>query len=107
MNYIYFSENRAIKSHNYEKIYANSSGTDRIYVFYDNDLSTPSEYLATIRFKRQDEIIIGDIDMIPSTAINPVTNTLMRCFYLDLDAEILKCPGNLQITVSYNKSTIG
>lgn len=107
MNYIYFGISRAIKSHNYDKIYAGSSGTDRIYVFYDNDLATPSEYLATIRFKRYDEIVVGDLDMIPSTAINPANNTLMRCFYLDLDAEILKCPGSLQISVAYNKSIDG
>lgn len=107
MNYIYFGISRAIKSHNYDKIYAGSSGTDRIYVFYDNDLATPSEYLATIRFKRYDEIVVGDLDMIPSTAINPANNTSMRCFYLDLDAEILKCPGSLQISVAYNKSIDG
>lgn len=104
MNYLYFDNNRAIKSRNFEKLYASSNNADYLYVFADFDASTPSAYTVTARFIRADGFIIGELPLEAVTENNPLTNTSMRAHKLVLDSEILKVPGSLSVTISFNKT---
>lgn len=106
MNYIYFNEKGRLKRSNVEDLYAGSKNTDLIYIFADFDKEAPSDYEASLSFRRSDGAEIGPIECLPGVEVNPVTNESMRCFSFLLGSDVLNVAGPLQISARYHSTYI-